>query len=132
LAPLQPRQPVPAQKAAKPARTANTVNTVTKMEVVAVCVNNISITNDYMVLITYDLQSDHVRVKTALKAKGWKDRITASNGIVCILPNTSLWKEGIDAASARDEVREVVKAPTLERLFAVVFDSWAAIKGLDF
>ena len=85
-----------------------------------------------MILITYDLKADHVRVKKALKAKGWKEQITGENGGVCNLPNTSLWREGSDAAAAREEVRTVVSEPTLERLICVNFDGWAGIKGEAF
>jgi len=85
-----------------------------------------------MILITYDLKTDHVRVKNALKAKGWKETIVGNGGVVCNLPNTSLWKEGNDAVFARAEVRTVVSEPNLERLIAVVFSDWAGIKGEAF
>ncbi len=82
-----------------------------------------------MILITYDLKSDHVRVKDELKARGWKDVIVGTNGVSCKLPNTSLWKEGNDSSAAREEVKSVISPPTLEKLIAVSFDSWAGIKG---
>ncbi|MGN6340493.1 MAG: hypothetical protein ACTHML_06000 [Ginsengibacter sp.] len=84
-----------------------------------------------MVLITYDLKTDHVRVKNALKAKGWKETVQGNNGITN-LPNTSLWKEGNDAIAAREEVRTIVSEPNLERLIAVVFTGWAGIIGEAF
>jgi hypothetical protein len=85
-----------------------------------------------MILITYDLKSDHNRVKKALKAKGWKEQITGENGVVCNLPNTSLWRDGTDTAAAREEVRSVVSEPTLERLICVNFSGWAGISGETF
>ena len=82
-----------------------------------------------MVLITYDLKSDHTRVKTELKARGWKDVITGTNGVSCNLPNTSLWKDGIKPSDARQEVQAVASSAILEKLIAVSFDGWAGIKG---
>jgi len=85
-----------------------------------------------MILITYDLKTDHVRVKNALKAKGWKETILGNNGVVCNLPNTSLWKEGNDSVIAREEIKTIVSEPNLERLITVVFSGWAGIKGEAF
>ena len=85
-----------------------------------------------MVLITYDLKSEHTRVKKALMAKGWKEKIYDAQNRVCNLPNTSLWKDSNNATAAREEVESVVSQPTLERLICVVFSSWAGITGKAF
>ncbi len=85
-----------------------------------------------MILITYDLKTDHTRIKKALKAKGWKEQIAGESGVVCNLPNTSLWKDGTDTVVAREEVQSVVSEPNLERLICVYFSGWAAIKGQAF
>jgi hypothetical protein len=85
-----------------------------------------------MILITYDLKTDHTRIKKALKVKGWKDQIVGENGVVCNLPNTSLWKDGSDCAAAREEVKSVVSEPNLERLICVSFNGWAGIQGEAF
>lgn len=84
-----------------------------------------------MILITYDLKSDHKRLKDLLKKMGWKDQIKGEKGIT-YLPNTSLWKEGNDQISAREEVRNILKTPNLERLFVVPFTQWASIMGDPF
>lgn len=85
-----------------------------------------------MILITYDLKIDHVRVKNALKKKGWKEKFYDHQIRVCNLPNTSLWKEGTDTIAAREEVKSVVNEPNLERLICVNFTDWAGITGKNF
>jgi len=85
-----------------------------------------------MILITYDLKSDHKRVKDALKARGWKEIIYDEQRRKCNLPNTSLWKDGDNALAAKEDVKSVVEEPILQRLICTVFHSWAGIKGEEF
>jgi hypothetical protein len=85
-----------------------------------------------MVLITYDLKTDHVKIKKALKSKGWKEQIYDQQNRVCNLPNTSLWKDIDNTAIAREEVQSIVTEPNLERLVCVEFSTWAGITGQKF
>jgi hypothetical protein len=93
------------------------------------------------VLLTYDISIRHSEVKAAMLKKGYSDRWTASN-IVYNMPNTSLWKKNVTAATAIADMKQVVQNLNtgqlirnqieLERCVAVNFDDsagWAAIPG---
>ncbi|WP_316817299.1 hypothetical protein [Pedobacter nyackensis] len=91
------------------------------------------------ILITYDVKTPYVgdsknkAVKDAMKKIGYFDSFTI-DGEEYFLPNTSLWKKNITAASAKADLLRVAKenSATIERLFATQFVNFDYIKGEKF
>lgn len=93
------------------------------------------------VLLTYDISTRHTEVKAAMRQKGYADNWQASSQTYN-MPNTSLWKKNITAATAVADMKQAIQALNvgqnyysqirLERCVAVNFDDstgWAAIPG---
>lgn len=95
------------------------------------------------IVITYDIEEKagsgsgkDTAVKNAMKANGYfdyfvvKDSTTRQNGTY-YLPNTTLWKKDISAATAKTDLLKAAKdnGAVVERLFATQFVNWDAIQG---
>jgi hypothetical protein len=83
------------------------------------------------ILLTYDVSAKHSEVKDSLVQRGYVDRFKDSKGEFVFLPNTTMRKDGITTAAARDDMRAIATALgiNLQRCFACGFDDWAAIYG---
>lgn len=92
-------------------------------------------------LVTYDLEekifqeSKHSQVKAAMKARGYMDSFIAEvdgKKSTYYLPNTTLWKQNIEPATAKKDLLEVAaqNGAIVERLFASQFaKNWVGLPG---
>ncbi len=90
------------------------------------------------ILITYDLAekagqvSKHTAVKDGMKALGYLETFKNPNEpTVFSLPNTTLWKKGITATTAKNDLLSVAKqnGAEVERLIATQLVNHDAIPG---
>lgn len=86
------------------------------------------------IIITYDVPSKHVELKTAMKKLGYVDQIPNDTCKTIYFPNTTLYHSSKTAAEARDEVKAACAklGINLERCVATLWTSWAVICGEDF
>ena len=89
------------------------------------------------VLLTYDIKTDvqprsineskNYQVKEGLRALGYHNSWVVKDGPTYWLPNTTVWKTGISAADAKQDLINVARkcGATIERQMAVEFTTWA-------
>ncbi|RZK22430.1 MAG: hypothetical protein EOO43_09605 [Flavobacterium sp.] len=83
------------------------------------------------VLITYDVPDSHTELKKRMIAKGYFKTVAGSNGIVCHLPNTTLYRNINDPAqSIRDLDDCAAGLVAIERAVATTMESWSGKQGI--
>lgn len=82
------------------------------------------------ILLTYDIEKDHVKIKNEMKKMGYKDFWKIDN-IVYYLPNTTLFRKGITCSQAKSDIQGVCHKSTVKliRAIAVKFKGWDGIPG---
>lgn len=80
------------------------------------------------VVLTYDVNSKHVEVKNALKAKGYMDRVQL-NTASYTLPSTTLWKQNGSTDQAISDIQVVCKplGVVLQNAVSVLASDWKAL-----
>lgn len=86
------------------------------------------------IIVTYDVPSKHVELKTAMKKLGYTDLIP-HDGKSIYLPNTTLYHPNKNAEQAREDVKQscVQLHVKLERCVSTQWGpNWSAIWGEPF
>ncbi|WP_242361897.1 hypothetical protein [Anaeromyxobacter sp. SG17] len=83
-----------------------------------------------MALVTYDVSGKQIEVKQKMVERGYHDR-WESNGQTYHLPNTTLWKQDAEVATARADIQLAAQAVGVKLLRAVAVPTapWSAIPG---
>ena len=81
-------------------------------------------------VLSYDVNSKHIEVKDALKAKGYFDIVTL-NKVTYALPSTTVWKQNTSTDAALNDVRSVCSrlGVALYSAVSVIANDWAAFAG---
>lgn len=81
------------------------------------------------VLLTYDIDGQHIAYKKRLKSMGYSDQITGTGTVN--LPDTTLYHTNKSAVDAKEDAKTLAKTlkVKLERCLAVEIGNWAGIVG---
>lgn len=81
-------------------------------------------------VINYDVSGRHTDVKARMRALGYSDR-WGLDGTTYYLPNTTLWKQETELATAVQDIQTVAGQlqVRLERAVALKAQPWFAIAG---
>ena len=79
-------------------------------------------------LISYDIDRNHVTVKSAMKTLGYMDRVTVG-GNTYALPNTTLWKNQTSTDTALSDLQRICRqtGTTLEKAITVLGTEWLGV-----
>lgn len=83
------------------------------------------------VILTYDIDDEHIKFKKELKKLKYSDQIQGSKESKVNLPNTTMYHSSKTAKEAREDAKAVAKKlqVNLERCIAIEISTWAAIIG---
>ncbi len=87
---------------------------------------------NYNVLITYDIDSKHTEVrKSLIEDYSFEEKVIASSGKACYLPNTTLYKKYTTKQNALITLQSVCKAKgvDLKRVITLECSNWLALPG---